>query len=263
MEDFRKKKKFGQHFLHDQNTAKKIANSLLNEGKLYHHVIEIGPGQGSLTQHLIKTLSSEIYLAEIDTELIPILKNKFPELSDRILNINFLKIELSKITHDQIGIIGNFPYNISSQILFKMIENRSQIPEMVGMFQKELAERVASKPGSKIYGGISVLVQAFYDIELLFKVGKHVFSPPPNVESAVIRLNRKGNDTLPCDESLFFSVVKQSFNQRRKTIRNSLKSFQDHYNHFDPFFLNQRPEQLSIEDFIKLTLQIQSSFKIL
>lgn len=253
MEEFRKKKRFGQHFLHDANISKKIAASLNQDGSTYQTLIEIGPGQGSLTRYLMNSCKSELHLCEVDDTLIPFLKTNFPSLSGRIHHVDFLKLDLQQISNKPIGIIGNFPYNISSQILFKVLENRKQIPELVGMFQKELAERIASEKGSKVYGSISVLIQTFYTVELLFNVSKNVFSPPPKVESAVIRLSRKNNSGLISNEKLYFGIVKQAFGQRRKTLRNSLKSFHVHFNKLNPELLQKRPEQLAVEDFIHLS----------
>lgn len=250
------KKHLGQHFLTDESIAEDIANSLSFSG--YKHVLEIGPGMGVLTKYLLKK-DIKTHVIEIDSESVDYLKANYLNLADRIIEKDFLKYDLSEVFNDEpFAIIGNFPYNISSQILFKTLEMRHQIPEFSGMFQKEVALRICSKEGSKVYGILSVLTQAFYDAEYLFTVPPTVFNPPPRVDSGVLFLKRKENFTLPCDEKLFFRVVKQGFQQRRKTLRNSLKTF----NLSDELRLNvifnQRPEQLSVPQFIELTLLIQN-----
>ena len=249
--DVRAKKHLGQHFLKDENIAEKIANSLSFEG--YSKVLEIGPGMGVLTKYLLEKKGTT-YVIEIDTESVEYLKANYLELASRIIEKNFLKYDLTTIfDNEQFAIIGNFPYNISTQIVFKTLEMRDQIPEFSGMFQKEVAERICKKEGSKVYGILSVLTQAFYDAEYLFTVPPQVFSPPPRVDSGVIRLKRKENYKLKCDEKLFFKVVKTSFNQRRKTLRNSLKSFNLSDNLKANVIFGKRPEQLSVEAFIELT----------
>jgi len=250
------KKHLGQHFLTDESIAEDIANSLSFSG--YKHVLEIGPGMGVLTKYLLKK-DIKTHVIEIDSESVDYLKANYLNLADRIIEKDFLKYNLNEVFNDEsFAIIGNFPYNISSQILFKTLEMRHQIPEFSGMFQKEVALRICSKEGSKVYGILSVLTQAFYDAEYLFTVPPTVFNPPPKVDSGVLLLKRKENFTLPCDEKLFFRVVKQGFQQRRKTLRNSLKTF----NLSDELRLNvifgQRPEQLSVAQFIELTLLIQN-----
>ncbi|MGI9531227.1 16S rRNA (adenine(1518)-N(6)/adenine(1519)-N(6))-dimethyltransferase RsmA [Lutimonas sp.] len=251
----RAKKHLGQHFLKDENIASKIAESLSFEG--YQHVLEIGPGMGVLTKYLLKK-DTKTWVVEIDTESIDYLKTHYLHLSDRIINADFLKMDLSAQFKDQpIAIIGNFPYNISSQIVFKTIENREQIPEFSGMFQKEVAMRIAAGPGSKTYGILSVLTQAFYDVSYLFTVPPSVFNPPPKVDSGVIRLSRKKDFQLPVDVAFFFRVVKTAFNQRRKTLRNSLKSFQISDKLKEDVIFAQRPEQLSVEQFIELTKSLE------
>ena len=248
------KKHLGQHFLEDESIAQDIADSLSLEG--YKDVLEIGPGMGVLTKYLLKK-DTTTHVIEIDTESVDYLKNNYLNLADRIIEKDFLKYDLSLVFDDKpFAIIGNFPYNISSQILFKTLELRHQIPEFSGMFQKEVAKRICSKEGSKVYGILSVLTQAFYEAEYLFTVPPTVFNPPPKVDSGVIRLTRKENYTLPVDEKLFFRVVKTSFNQRRKMLRSSLKSFNlsDSLKE-DPIF-TMRPEQLSVERFIELTRKI-------
>jgi len=245
------KKHLGQHFLKDENIAKKIADALTESG--YNNVLEIGPGMGVLTKFLLKKNITTTVI-EIDKESIAYLKTHYLNLSDRIIYDNFLKINIAELFHgEQFAIIGNFPYNISSQIVFKTIEYRDQIPELSGMFQKEVAMRITGKPGNKIYGIISVLTQAFYDVEYLFTVPPTVFNPPPKVDSGVIRLLRKKNYSLPVDVPFFFKVVKTAFNQRRKTLRNSLKSFQLSDKLREDAIFAKRPEQLSVHQFIELT----------
>ena len=256
----RAKKHLGQHFLTDENIAKKIADSLTENG--YNDVLEIGPGMGVLTKYLLEK-KPKVTVMEIDTESVEYLQQTFPlehiklDTSKEKFNIiegDFLKNHFQKtFQNEQVAIIGNFPYNISTQIVFKAIENREFVPEFAGMFQKEVAKRIAEKEGSKVYGIMSVLTQAFYDVEYLFTVPPTVFNPPPKVDSGVIRLIRKENYTLPVDEKLFFRVVKTAFNQRRKMLRSSLKSFNlsDTLKE-DPIFA-MRPEQLSVQKFIELT----------
>ena len=252
----RAKKHLGQHFLKDEQIAQNIADSLTEKG--YNNVLEIGPGMGVLTKYLLKK-KLKVYVIEIDTESVEYLKANYLNLADRIISKDFLKINLSDyFGEEQVAIIGNFPYNISTQILFKTLENRHQIPEFSGMFQKEVAKRIAEKEGSKVYGILSVLTQAFYDVEYLFTVPPTVFNPPPKVESGVIRLTRKENFSLPVNEKLFYTVVKTAFNQRRKTMRNSLKTLNLSDNlREDPIF-NKRPEQLSVQEFINLTSKIEN-----
>lgn len=248
------KKHLGQHFLKDEKIAKKIADTLSGNG--YSTVLEIGPGMGVLTKYLLEK-EFTTYVIEIDTESVNYLRANYPNLADRIISKNFLKINVSDEFQDKsFAIIGNFPYNISSQILFKTLENKHQIPEFSGMFQKEVAKRIAEKPGSKVYGILSVLTQAFYDVEYLFTVPPSVFNPPPKVDSGVIRLIRKENYILPVDEQLFYKVVKTAFNQRRKTIRNSLKTFNLSDKLREDAIFAQRPEQLSVQEFISLTQKI-------
>ena len=251
------------HFLKDENIAKKIADSLTENG--YNNVLEIGPGMGVLTKYLLEK-KPKVTVMELDSESVEYLHETFPvehiKLDTSADNFNiiegdFLKQDLSKMFNgEQVAIIGNFPYNISSQIVFKAIENRDLVPEFSGMFQKEVAQRVAEKEGSKTYGILSVLTQAFYDAEYLFTVPPSVFNPPPKVDSGVIRLIRKENYTLPVDEKFFFRVVKTAFNQRRKMLRSSLKSFKlsDSLKE-DPIFA-KRPEQLSVQEFIELTAML-------
>lgn len=250
----RPKKHLGQHFLTDPGIAERIVNSLETASR---PVLEIGPGKGILTKILIEKDFPELQVIEIDIEAVEYLKITFPELTDRIIHADFLKFAIDQTFSENISIIGNFPYNISSQILFKVLEFRSQVNEVVGMFQKEVAERVISPPGSKKYGILSVLVQAFYETELLFTVHEGSFYPPPKVKSAVIRLRRNNVGQLDCSEKLFFEVVKTAFNQRRKTLRNALRRFQ-----LDdvapPHLIGQRAEQLSVEEFVDLTKSIEA-----
>lgn len=250
------KKHLGQHFLKDENIAKKIADTLSFTG--YDNVLEIGPGMGVLTKYLLnKDITTHVI--EIDSESVVYLKKHYPNLADHIYEKDFLKHDLSKIFKNQpFAIIGNFPYNISSQIIFKTLEMRQQIPEFSGMFQKEVAQRICSKEGSKVYGILSVLTQAFYDAKYLFTVPPTVFSPPPKVDSGVLLLKRKEDFKLPCDEDLFFKVVKTGFQQRRKTLRNSLKLFNLSDNLKANAIFGQRPEQLGVSDFIELTSLIEN-----
>ena len=248
------KKYLGQHFLTDENIAKKIADSL--KENTYNDVLEIGPGMGVLTKYLLEK-EYTTHVIEIDSESVDYLKAHYLNLADRIISKDFLKIDLDEFFGDkQIAIIGNFPYNISSQIVFKAIENKHRVPEFSGMFQKEVAKRIAEGPGSKVYGIISVLTQAFYDVEYLFTVPPSVFNPPPKVDSGVIRLIRKENYTLPVDEKLFFRVVKTAFNQRRKMLRSSLKTLNLSDKLREDAIFAQRPEQLSVQEFISLTQKI-------
>ena len=250
MSKVRAKKHLGQHFLKDLGIARDIAHSLsLNN---YSKVLEVGPGMGVLTQFLI-LLDTETFVIEIDKESVSYLKKHYPELDNHLIEGDFLKLPLQEIFKEPIAIIGNFPYNISSQILFKAIDHKDLIPEIVGMFQKEVAERVVSPPGSKKYGIISVLLQCYYDVEYLFTVDETVFDPPPKVKSAVIRLKRNDRDKLDCDEKKFIQVVKTAFGQRRKTLRNALKSLNLVDENTASHYLSLRAEQLSVEDFMNLT----------
>jgi 16S rRNA (adenine1518-N6/adenine1519-N6)-dimethyltransferase len=248
----RAKKHLGQHFLTDKNICRKIADQFIGFQEV-KDVLEIGPGMGALTEFLLEREQCTVHVAEIDRDSVAYLEAHFPALQGRIYPVDFLKVDLTKLMgNGSFAVVGNFPYNISSQILFKCLDYRNQIPEIMGMFQKEVAERVAEKPGSKQYGIISVLMQAFYDIHYCFTVDEHVFNPPPKVKSGVIRCTRNTRQTLPCDERLFIQVVKMSFNQRRKTIRNSIKQLISGSTEDHPF-LTLRPEVLSVEQFIELT----------
>lgn len=247
------KKHLGQHFLKDLTIAQKIADTLSFSG--YRKTLEIGPGMGVLTQFLLEK-DTDVYVIEIDRESVTYLENHFPKLQNKIISGDFLKFDIVSYFKEPFAIIGNFPYNISSQIVFKMLDLRDYIPEFSGMFQKEVAERICEKAGSKTYGILSVLVQAFYDADYLFTVSENVFNPPPKVKSGVLRLVRKENFHLDCDEKLFFSVVKTAFQQRRKTLRNSLKSFINSEELKVKTVFDKRPEQLSWEEFVEITKMI-------
>nr|WP_298659677.1 16S rRNA (adenine(1518)-N(6)/adenine(1519)-N(6))-dimethyltransferase RsmA [uncultured Flavobacterium sp.] len=248
------KKHLGQHFLKDESIAKNIADSLTLSG--YDQVLEIGPGMGVLTKYILEK-PTKTYVIEIDKESVAYLQTHYLNLADRIISEDFLKYDLTKVFgNEPFAIIGNFPYNISTQIVFKTLEMRTQIPEFSGMFQKEVAERICSKKGSKVYGILSVLAQAFYDCEYLFTVPPSVFNPPPKVDSGVMRMIRKKDFKLDCNEKLLFTVVKTAFNQRRKTLRNSLKSLNLSEKLQEDSIFALRPEQLAVEDFIQLTKKI-------
>ena len=256
MEKVKAKKHLGQHFLKDESVAQAIADTLNLEG--YYDVLEIGPGMGVLTKYLLER-PINTYVIEIDTESVVYLDGHYPKLRGKIISKDFLKYNINEVFEGkQFAIIGNFPYNISTQIVFKALEYRNQIPEFSGMFQKEVAERICEKKGTKAYGILSVLVQAFYDAEYLFTVDEHVFIPPPKVKSGVLRLRRKADYTLPCGEKLFFTVVKTAFQQRRKTLRNSLKTLNLSDGLRENEVFNLRPEQLNVEQFIALTQKIEA-----
>ena len=250
------KKHLGQHFLTDKNICQKIANQY-QKSRGCKKVLEIGPGMGALTEFLLKN-DLDVWAMDVDTESIDYLKKNFPALEGKLLEADFLKADLNALLGDEpFSVVGNFPYNISSQILFKCIDFRNQIPEIMGMFQREVAQRVAESPGSKQYGILSVLLQTYYDIDYCFTVDEHVFNPPPKVKSGVIRCVRNDRDKLPCDEKLFKQLVKMSFNQRRKTIRNSIKPLIKGKG-LDHEFLALRPEVLSVNQFIELTQLVAS-----
>jgi 16S rRNA (adenine1518-N6/adenine1519-N6)-dimethyltransferase len=256
MEAVKAKKHLGQHFLKDESIAKAIADTLNLEG--YNNVLEIGPGMGVLTKYLLEK-ETNVYVIEIDGESVTYLNENYPKLKDKIISKDFLKYNINEIFEGKpFAIIGNFPYNISTQIVFRCLEMRSQVPEFAGMFQKEVAERICEKKGTKAYGILSVLVQAFYEAEYLFTVDETVFIPPPKVKSGVLRLRRKNNFTLPCSEKLFFTVVKTAFQQRRKTLRNSLKTLNLSDNLREDEVFNLRPEQLDYNQFIALTQKIEA-----
>lgn len=254
MEAVKAKKHLGQHFLKDDSICDNIVNQLTDQGS-YTKILEIGPGMGALTKSLLKLSNKDIFAMDIDKESIVYLHENFKALSqkDRIIDGDFLKIDLKQIFGDEpFAVAGNFPYNISSQILFKVLDYRDQIPEVVGMFQKEVAERIAHPPGSKAYGILSVFLQAYYDIRYCFTVDEDKFIPQPKVKSGVIHLTRNKVEKLDCDEKLFRNVVKMAFNQRRKTIRNSVKSMTGDRDTSLPIF-DKRPEQLSVNEFVELT----------
>lgn len=268
----RAKKSLGQHFLTDLSVARKIADSLQPDGASSEHpadVLEIGPGMGVLSQYLMERDDISLKMVEIDRESVDYLLMNFPKANGSLIEADFLKIDLKNFFKDDFCVIGNFPYNISSQIFFRILDHKEHIPQVVCMIQKEVAERIAEKPGTKVYGILSVLLQAWYDIEYLFTVGEGAFNPPPKVKSAVIRLRRNARQDLGCDESLFKTIVKTSFNQRRKTLRNSLKPLvaamaeQNGWSNeklaefLSANVFDLRPERLGVEDFITLTLKFQ------
>jgi 16S rRNA (adenine1518-N6/adenine1519-N6)-dimethyltransferase len=248
----RPKKQLGQHFLKDETIAEKTV-AAFGERKNFNIALEIGPGMGVLSKYLLRRGDLTPYLIEIDGESIEYLKNTLDLPEGQIIHQDFLNMDLATaFKREPLGIVGNFPYNISTQILFKVYEYRYQVKEVVGMFQKEVADRICSPPGSKVYGITSVLLQAYYDIDYLFTVDEQVFDPPPKVKSAVIRLKRNATHTLSCDEVKFKQVVKMAFNQRRKTLRNSLKPLLSDELKVSSIF-SKRPEQLNVEEFVKLT----------
>ena len=253
MELVKAKKHLGQHFLKDLNIAQKIADTLSLAN--YKKVVEIGAGMGVLTQFLLKK-DTEVYVVEIDKESVAYLEAHYPELRGKIIADDFLKYDIVGYLREPFAIIGNFPYNISTQIVFKLLELRDYVPEFSGMFQKEVAERICEHEGSKTYGILSVLVQAFYEATYLFTVSEGVFNPPPKVKSGVLRLVRKPNYHLDCDEALFFTIVKTAFNQRRKTLRNSLKSLLTNESLKKNSIFDKRPEQLPWQDFVFITKEI-------
>jgi 16S rRNA (adenine1518-N6/adenine1519-N6)-dimethyltransferase len=255
MNKVRAKKGLGQHFLKDMNIASRIADSLTGEG--YDSVLEIGPGMGILTGFLLKRNFKDFRVIEIDNESVHYLKATFPQLTN-IIRGDFLSLDIDSLFQKKMGVIGNFPYNISTQIFFKVLEHRDRIVEVTGMLQKEVAERICAGPGSKTYGILSVLLQAFYDLEYLFTVSEGVFSPPPKVKSGVVRLRRNEILNLGCNEVLFKKVVKASFNQRRKTLRNSIRAAFELRSEDYPLF-HLRPEQLSVNQFVDLTNWIEEN----
>ena len=253
MELVKAKKHLGQHFLKDLNIAQKIADTLSLTN--YKKVVEIGAGMGVLTQFLLKK-DTEVYVVEIDKESVAYLEAHYPELRGKIIADDFLKYDIAGYLREPFAIIGNFPYNISTQIVFKLLELRDYVPEFSGMFQKEVAERICEREGSKTYGILSVLVQAFYEATYLFTVSEGVFNPPPKVKSGVLRLVRKPDYHLDCDEALFFTIVKTAFNQRRKTLRNSLKPLLTNETLKKNSIFDKRPEQLPWQDFVFITKEI-------
>lgn len=254
--DVRAKKALGQHFLTDLTIARGIVNALSSDSEA-RDVLEIGPGMGVLTQYLIKREDINPMMIEIDTESVEYLLTHFDNMQGKLIEGDYLKLNVSRFFPGNYRVIGNFPYNISSQIFFKILEDKDRIPEVVCMIQKEVADRIAEKPGTKVYGILSVLLQAWYDIEYVMSVGSGAFAPPPKVQSAVIRLVRNSRTDLGCDEKLFKQVVKTAFNQRRKTLRNALKPMiKEGMDTSDPVF-DLRAERLSVEDFVSLTQRFQ------
>lgn len=257
--EVRAKKHLGQHFLTDLNIASKIANSL--QCPECPTTLEVGCGMGVLTQFLLKRDDLKLYGAEIDKESIAYLQENFPEFTPNLFDGDFLRMDIQTLFPEGVCVIGNFPYNISSQIFFKVLEHRDLVPQVVGMIQKEVAERIAEPPGSKQYGILSVLLQAWYNIEYLFTVNENVFNPPPKVKSAVIRLTRNQTQTLDCDHKLFIKVVKASFGQRRKMLRNSLRSVFGDFSGQEHRFFTERAEKLSVENFVELTNWVENNIK--
>lgn len=275
--EVRAKKALGQHFLTDQSVAKRIVGALKGSAAEVNgngiasgvagektdsaggrdKVLEIGPGMGVLSQYLLEREDIDLVMIEIDGESVDYLVSHFDKAEGRIIQGDYLKLDVGKLFDGPYRVIGNFPYNISSQIFFKILEDKDRVPEVVCMIQKEVAERIAEKPGSKTYGILSVLLQAWYDIEYVLTVGPGAFVPPPKVHSAVIRLTRNSRTSLGCDEKLFKTVVKAAFNQRRKTLRNALKPLIPEGLDTSDAIFDLRAERLSVEDFVSLTLQIQ------
>lgn len=254
MAEVRAKKALGQHFLTDLNIAQKICSSLTERTETDPEAtLEVGCGMGVLTQYLLRRTDITTYGAEIDSESVEYLHAHYPDFAPRLIEGDFLKMNLREMFPQGVRVIGNFPYNISSQIFFKVIENRDLIPQCVGMIQKEVAVRIAEPPGSREYGILSVLLQAWYDIEYMFTVSERVFNPPPKVKSAVIRLRRNSTERLGCDEQLFVKVVKASFGQRRKMLRNSLKAVFGNFGGAEHPLFTTRAEQLSVAQFVELT----------
>ncbi|SMO65726.1 dimethyladenosine transferase [Saccharicrinis carchari] len=257
MKNVRAKKHLGQHFLNDEGIAKKIAGSLMNNNT---NVLEVGPGMGVLTKYLLDKEGINLKVVEIDVESVAYLKKHYPQLNNHIISDDFLQMDLNKLSKEQFSIIGNFPYNISSQIFFKVLEYKDKIPEVVGMLQKEVAERLTAPPGTRAQGILSIFLQAYYNVEYLFTVPEHVFTPPPKVKSGVIRVTRNNVQKLDCDEKLFARIVKTGFNQRRKTLSNSLKSIpfnREKVMQMEVF--GKRPEQLGVKEFVALTQFIQAN----
>ncbi len=251
MSEVRAKKALGQHFLTDQRIAKAIVDAL---GEGARDVLEVGPGMGVLTQYLLERPDIDLKMVEVDGESVQYLMRHFPGLEGKLLEADYLKLNIRKIFPGPYRVIGNFPYNISSQIFFKILEDKDLVPEVVCMIQKEVADRIAEPPGTKTYGILSVLLQAWYDIEYVLSVGPGAFNPPPKVKSAVIRLKRNSRTELGCDEKLFKQVVKTAFNQRRKTLRNALKPLlKEGADTSDPIF-DLRAEKLGVEDFVRLAI---------
>ncbi len=257
MTTVRAKKHLGQHFLTDRNTAAKIVGALRPELG-YHAVLEVGPGMGILSDILLDSGDYQTWLIDVDEESVQFLHNKYPSVGSRLIHGDFLALDFSAHFSDKLAVIGNFPYNISSQILFKILEERHRVVEVVGMFQKEVAERCTAQPGSKAYGILSVFIQAYYQVSYLFTVKAGAFHPPPKVLSGVIRLTRNETKVLDCDEKLFWQVVKAAFNQRRKTLRNALSALLPKDRMGESPLYELRAERLSVADFVQLTNQLAS-----
>lgn len=255
MGSVRAKKHLGQHFLNDKNTAQRIVDTL-NPSLGYRKVLEVGPGMGVLSDFLLSNEEYQTYLIDIDDESIDYLHNRYPNKEDQIIYGDFLKLDFKKLFDEPCAIIGNFPYNISSQILFKVLEERESVRQVVGMFQKEVAERCVATAGTKEYGILSVFLQAYYDVKYLFTVKAGAFTPPPKVLSGVIELRRNDMESLPCNENLFRRVVKAAFNQRRKTLRNALSSVLSKDKMSQNPFYELRAERLTVADFVELTNEI-------
>lgn len=254
----RAKKHLGQHFLTDRNTAAKIVDAL-RPGLGYDSVLEVGPGMGVLSDSLLSNPAYRTWLIDVDSESVQFLRSKYPQVGDRLIHGDFLALDFAAYFVGKLAVIGNFPYNISSQILFKILDERHRVVEVVGMFQKEVAERCTARPGSKTYGILSVFIQAYYDVEYLFTVKAGAFNPPPKVLSGVIRLTRNKIESLDCDEKLFSNVVKAAFNQRRKTLRNALAGLLPKDKMGENPLYELRAERLSVGDFVQLTNEIASA----
>ena len=250
--EVRAKKALGQHFLTDQSIAKGIVSALQQDSEV-RDVLEIGPGMGVLTQYLLERADIDLKMVELDSESVDYLMSHFNGMQGRLYQADYLKLDIHKVFGGCYRVIGNFPYNISSQIFFKILDDKDRVPEVVCMIQKEVAERIAEKPGSKTYGILSVLLQAWYDIDYIMSVGSGAFAPPPKVQSAVIRLRRNSRENLGCDEKLFRQVVKAAFNQRRKTLRNALKPLLPEGFDTNSSVFDLRAERLSVEEFVNLT----------
>lgn len=258
MSSVRAKKHLGQHFLNDKNAAQRIVDAL-TPSLGFKQVLEVGPGMGVLSDFLLQNEQYETFLIDVDDESIEFLADKYPQLGERLIHGDFLELDFSKYFDEKMAVIGNFPYNISSQILFKILEERNRVVEMVGMFQKEVAERCVAKPGNKEYGILSVFLQAYYDVSYLFTVKAGAFNPPPKVLSGVMRMVRNNRETLDCDEKLFWRVVKAGFNQRRKTLRNALSAVVPKEKMSDNPLYELRAERLSVADFELLTNEISNT----
>lgn len=249
--DHRAKKAFGQHFLKDQDVVRQTVSALPEPGNFT--VVEIGPGRGVLTAPLLERYGDKFYTVEVDGDLIPLLQKQFPALGERLIHQDFLKFDWRVLPHGDVIVVGNFPYNISSQILFQILEEKDRVVQVVGMFQKEVGVRVISGPGKKDYGILSVLMAAWYHMSLVCHIPPEAFNPPPKVDSVVIDLKRNDRTTLPCNPSVFKQVVKAAFNQRRKMLRNSLAAFQPSEEALATEYFTRRPEQMSLEDFFTVT----------